>query len=66
MFDDDVPQGYCAACGRYVIGRVEDYGFAFDGPSGKGYQQELRLVSPCCEAELSEYPNECCGGQSYD
>jgi hypothetical protein len=52
---EPLPQGFCEECGEFCEGRMTDVGIGpheFWGSTGN--QVDIRILSPCCEAEINE------------
>ena len=55
--EDDIPVGYCSACGIYGDAIIVDYGIGMNEFRGSvSIDEDLQWVSPCCEEEMQGHP----------
>lgn len=50
---------WCEACGMPCEADYEDFGFSFDGPSGRGDVENWQWASRCCGARVLDSAPGC-------
>lgn len=52
---DDMPSGFCDECGEEATGVPVDFGIGpYEFWGSREVQEDWRIVSPCCEADVVE------------
>jgi hypothetical protein len=64
--EDDMLDGYCFSCGDPAVETPTDVGIGpYEFGGSPGIHEDVRLVSPCCEAQVvQEYEQTEPGGMA--
>jgi len=58
-YDEDMPSGICEECGGECTAVEKDFGIGpYEFWGDRGVHVDMRLVSPCCEANVVEGGNK--------